>query len=337
MPETNHLPAASSSGADQTVEQLPIVDLQGFAFDDAGARRIANEVDRIFSETGFCYLSNTGVPDALMTSIFTASQAFHAQPQADKDALAINKFHRGYMAPNTSLIVTSSVATATKPNNSESLLILHEVPPGDPRFGRALQGPNQWPPNVPGFRETVTAYNAALKTLARNFSHVIARALGLKPNALDRYFENPTTFLRLLHYPSQPNAAADEFGSAPHTDYGFITILLQDAVGGLEVRKRGGGWMRATPIPGTFVLNVGDILSRWTNGRWQSTPHRVQNRTRLDRYSVPFFFDPDMAETIACLPECVPAGEAPRFEPIVYGDYLMERIDKNYQYRKTAS
>ena len=323
------------AGGEKT-DRLPIVDLENFAFDEAGAERIANDIDRIFSETGFCYLSNTGVSDVEMAKIFAASKAFHALSPADKEAVAINAYHRGYMAPKTSLIVTSSVATVTKPNNSESLLIMHEVPEDDPRFGRDLQGPNQWPAKLPAFRADVQDYVDAMLGLARRFTRLIARALGMAPDALDHFFDQPTTFLRLLHYPPQPDAADDEFGSAPHTDYGFITILLQDGVGGLEVRRRGGGWLRATPVPGTFVINVGDILARWTNGRWQSTPHRVQNRNTVDRYSVPFFFDPDMAETITCLPGCVAADEAPRFEPIVYGDYLMERIDKNYSYRKAA-
>ncbi|MDQ0470766.1 isopenicillin N synthase family dioxygenase [Labrys wisconsinensis] len=329
-------PQPAPPPADEPLQQLPIIDLQNFAFDEAGLDRIAGHVDRVFSDIGFCYLANTGVPIEQMQAVFAASKAFHAQPQAAKDTLAINDFHRGYMAPKTSVIVTSSVAKVTKPNNSESLMVMHEVAEDDPRFGQALQGPNQWPADLPGFRDTVAAYNAALQGLAQRFTQIIARALGFAPEALDRFFERPTTFLRLLHYPSHPDAAEDEFGSAPHTDYGFITILLQDGVGGLEVRRRGGGWIRATPIPGTFVVNVGDILSRWTNGRWQSTPHRVQNKATIDRYSVPFFFDPDMAETISCLPGLVPAGETPRFEPVIYGDYLMERIDKNYQYRKTA-
>ncbi|MCW6509672.1 isopenicillin N synthase family dioxygenase [Lichenifustis flavocetrariae] len=324
------------SAGDETIDRLPIVDLQNFAFDEAGADRIAKEIDRIFSETGFCYLSNTGVSDAEIARIFEASKAFHALPQADKEAVAINAYHRGYMAPKTSLIVTSSVATVTKPNNSESLMIMHEIAGDDPRFGQDLQGPNQWPDKLPAFRADVQEYVDAMLGLARRFTTLIARALGMAPDALDHFFARPTTFLRLLHYPPQPNAADDEFGSAPHTDYGFITILLQDGVGGLEVRRRGGGWIKATPVPGTFVINVGDILARWTNGRWQSTPHRVQNKNTVDRYSVPFFFDPDMSETITCLPGCVAANEAPRFEPIVYGKYLMERIDKNYSYRNAA-
>lgn len=336
MVSTSKEPADIQDGA-APADRLPIVDLENFAFDEAGAARLALEIDEIFSNTGFCYLANTGVPDDLMKRIFEVSAAFHAQPREEKDALAINTNHRGYMAPKTSLIVTSSVATVTKPNNSESLMVMHEVAEDDPRYGTDVHGPNQWPAKLPEFKATVEEYIAALEVLSRKFTHLIARALGLGPDDLDHFFGRPTTFLRMLHYPPQPDAAADEFGSAPHTDYGFITILLQDSVGGLEVRRRGGGWIKATPVPGTFVVNVGDILARWTNGRWQSTPHRVQNKNVVDRYSVPFFYDPDMMETITCLPNCVPAGEEPRFEPVLYGDYLMERIDKNYSYRKSAA
>jgi isopenicillin N synthase-like dioxygenase len=108
-------------------------------------------------------------------------------------------------------------------------------------------------------------------------------------------------------------------------------------IGGLEVRRSDGTWLPATPVPGTFVVNVGDMLSRWTNGHWQSTPHRVQNRTQVDRYSVPYFFDPAMSAMIACLPTCLAPGERPRYEPVRYGEYVMERIDKNYSYRNTAN
>jgi isopenicillin N synthase-like dioxygenase len=322
---------------DPRPEGLPIVDLEEFAFDAAGAARIAADLDRIFSEIGFCYIANAGVPRSLIDGLFEASRRFHAAPQSAKDAIAINSFHRGYMAPKTSLIVTSTVARVTKPNLSESFMLMHEVAPEDPECGQPLQGPNQWPADLPGFREAVTAYNAALEGVARRLTRLIARALGLAPAALDAWFEKPTTWLRLLHYPSQgPEPAADEFGSAPHTDYGFITILLQDSVGGLEVRRSDGTWLPATPVPGTFVVNVGDILSRWTNRRWQSTPHRVQNRAAADRYSAPFFFDPAMSSTISCLPTCVPPGEAPRYEPVLFRDYVMERIDRNYSYRHAA-
>lgn len=317
---------------------LPILDLEQFDFDEAGADRIARELDRSFREIGFCYIANTAVAPTLIDGVLTASRRFHAQTETAKNAIAINEFHRGYIAPKTSVLVTSSVAKVSKPNLSESFMVMHEVSPGDPEWGQPLQGPNQWPAGLPDFREAVMAYSGALEGVARRLTTLIARALHLSPSALDPYFEKPTTWLRLLHYPSQgPQPPADEFGAAPHTDYGFITILLQDDVGGLEVRRSDGTWLPATPVPGTFVINVGDILSRWTNGRWQSTPHRVQDRAAADRYSVPYFFDPAMSATIACLPTCITPGESPRYEPLRYGEYVMERINKNYGYRKTRA
>ena len=318
-------------------DDLPIVDLAAFTFDETGADRIAGELDRSFGDIGFCYVANTGVPLPVSEAVVAASKRFHAQDAAAKAGVSINEFHRGYLAPKTSQLVTSSVAKVTKPNVSESFMLMHEVTPEDPEWGQPFQGPNQWPADLPGFREAVTTYNAALGGLARRFTRLIARALRLPPTALDCYFEKPTTWLRLLHYPSQgPTPPEDEFGAAPHTDYGFITFLLQDEVGGLEVGRKNRSWLPATPVPGTFVVNVGDMLSRWTNGRWQSTPHRVRNLSAIDRYSVAYFFDPALSTTIACLPTCVNPGSPSKFEPVRYGDYVTERIEKNYGYRRRA-
>ncbi|HEY3912564.1 MAG TPA: 2-oxoglutarate and iron-dependent oxygenase domain-containing protein [Stellaceae bacterium] len=322
---------------DPQPEGLPVIDLERFDFDEAAAERIAGKLDRSFREIGFCYIANTGITPDLVDGVFTASRRFHAQDQDAKDAIAINRFHRGYIATKTSLLTTSSVAKVTKPNLSESFMVMHEVTPEDTAWGQPLQGPNQWPADLPGFREAVTSYNAALEGVARRLTRLIACALRLAPDALDPYFERPTTWLRLLHYPPQrPEAAADEFGAAPHTDYGFLTILAQDVVGGLEVRRSDGTWLAATPVPGAFVVNVGDMLSRWTNARWQSTPHRVQNRAQLDRYSVPYFFDPATSATIACLPTCLTPGEHPRYEPVRYGEYVVECLNRNYSYRNAA-
>jgi isopenicillin N synthase-like dioxygenase len=316
---------------------LPIVDLHGLADagDTAALQPYAAAFDAACRDHGFCTVVNHGVPQPLIDAAFAASAAFHALPLADKQRIAINAAHRGYMAMASSLIVTSSIEQATRPNLSESFMLMHEVAPGDAR--EPLDGPNQWPEQPATFRPAITAYDTALRELAQRMTRMIAVALGLEPNGLDSYFARPTTFLRLLHYPPSPPDADDrQYGSAPHTDYGFITILAQDQRGGLQVRSRDHQWIDATPIPGAFVVNIGDMGSRWTNGRWRSTPHRVINRSGTDRYSMPYFYDPSASETIACLPTCCSEADPPRYPPVRYGDYLMHRLDANYAYRNTA-
>jgi isopenicillin N synthase-like dioxygenase len=306
-------------------QSLPVID-----FDDASDEALARQLDQAFSEIGFCYFKGIGVARAVVDGVFEASRRFHAQPRAAKNALAMNKFHRGYMAPKTSIIQTSSVARVTKPNDSESFMLMHEVPENDPRFGRPLDGPNLWP-DLPGFREAVEAYEKAMHAFCLRLLSPLAIALGLPRDWFAPHFQKPTTFLRLLHYPPHAQDAADDaFGSAPHTDYGFITLLTQDRQGGLEVRRKDGTWLAAPPLDGTWVVNVADMLARWTNGRWQSTPHRVKNLSGGDRYSCPYFFDMSMDSIVEVLPTC----GTPKHPPVRYGDYLLERLDKNYAYRQ---
>jgi isopenicillin N synthase-like dioxygenase len=316
----------------QVPGSLPIIDCAGLGRDDAA---LARALDAAFRDTGFCYFRNIGVDPALTEALFAASRRFHALPDAEKRALAMNATHRGYMAPNTSVIVTSSVAAVKRPNFSESLMVMHEVAEDDARYGTEVHGPNQWP-DLPGFREAVQAYEAAMRRFCLALLRPMALALDLPADWLLPHFDRPTTFLRLLHYPPQPPESADDaFGSAPHTDYGFLTVLCQDNAGGLEVRRSDGTWLAAPPIPGTWVVNVADMLAAWTNGRWQSTPHRVRNLSGGDRFSVPYFFDMSMDSVVACAPTCTDAEHPPRMAPVRYGDYLMERLDKNYRYRQS--
>ncbi|HVC51466.1 MAG TPA: 2OG-Fe(II) oxygenase family protein [Stellaceae bacterium] len=308
---------------------LPVVDIAG-----VGA---AATLGRALEEIGFAYIVGHGVRQDVVDAAFAASRSFHALPEGLKRSLAINEWHRGFMAMATSTVVTSSVAKVTRPNLSESLMIMHE--PATPDIGRPLQGPNQWPQGLPEFRPAIEAYRAEAERVSRRIIRLIAVALGLDETALDPHFAKPTTFLRLLRYPPHPvGAGDDQFGSAPHTDYGIVTLLAQDRSGGLQVRRSDGGWIDAVPLPGAFVLNVADMLARWTNDRFVSTPHRVTNdRTSADRYSLPFFFDTDMDAVIECLPTCTGPGNPPRYEPVRYGDYLMDRLNRNYDYRKRAA
>lgn len=321
------------------MKHIPIVDLQGSLDADApAAQQSARELFEALSQIGFAYIAGHNVAPATRDAAFAASRDFHASTLAQKQSLAINAFHRGYMGMASSTIVTSTVAKVTRPNMSESLMLMHELPADDPglRAGLPMQGPNQWPDWLPGFKPAMLAYVREVDALGRHVVRLIALALGLPATALDHHFDHPTTFLRALHYPPQPPAEDEQIGSAPHTDYGIITLLAQDDSGGLQVRPRGGDWIEAPPIPDTYVLNVGDMLQRWTNGRLVSTPHRVINRSGGDRYSLPYFLDPSMDTLIECLPTCTDAAHPPQHPPVRYGDYLLERLNRNYDYRKPA-
>lgn len=322
-------------------ESIPFIDVNASYRDDAGARQtLAASLHATLRDVGFAYVTGHRVAGDLIADLRRQSELFFARPSAEKARLAINDWHRGYMAPNSSTIVTSSVAKVKKPNQSESFMALHELAEDDPDLlaGKPLQGPNQWPEGQPAFRAAALAYMAAMEDLARRLTAIIALGLGLPETTFDPYFARPTIWLRLLHYPPQP-AEDGLFGSAPHTDYGFLTLLAQDEVGGLEVRNAEGRWIPAPPVPDSFVLNVGDILARWSGGRLTSTPHRVINRSGRERYSQPYFFDPSLDAIIAPLADATGTAIDPvRFgDPVCFGDYVMERLDKNYDYRRSPT
>jgi isopenicillin N synthase-like dioxygenase len=162
--------------------------------------------------------------------------------------------------------------------------------------------------------------------------------VGEEPGFFARCFAPPSTALKLIHYPPAPQARPEDlFGIHPHTDYGFLTILAQDDVGGLQLQRVDGTWMPAPYVPGSFILNIGDILARWTNDEFSSTPHRVINRsTTADRYSIALFFDPSLDATVECLPRFSSAARPARYDPIRYGDYYTMRLDANFPGRTGA-
>ena len=196
-----------------------------------------------------------------------------------------------------------------------------------------LSGPNQWP-NLKGFRETLTAYASAMTGLGQHLITLAAEACNADPADLTPAFKNPTIWLRLLHYPPTPKKSADDlYGSAPHTDFGALTLLAQDETGGLQVQTPSGDWIDAPKINGTFMVNVGDMLNHFSNGFLKSTPHRVINRSGRERYSIPFFFDPHVNSTIKPLKG---TGD-PQFSSLNFGDFLRSELSASYNQHKKIS
>ena len=307
---------------------LDIINLAGLASGEPSAvRRVAAEIGRACRDVGFFYIRNHGVPDALLSGIFGCSQAFFASPGTVKDEFSIkrSRHNRGYVG-----IATESL-NLVHADLKEAFNIGLDLLPSDPEVvaGRPFRGVNLWP-KTPGFRETALAYFNAVWRLGIDLHLAIAADLGLPTSFFADKFDRPMATLRLLHYPPRTADQGDAPGAGEHTDYGSVTILLTDAVAGLEVRQRDGTWIKAPYMPGTFVCNIGDCLMRWSNDVYVSTPHRVTNPPGRDRYSVAFFLDPNPDALIECLSGCTEPGQAPKYPPILAADYLTQRLVATY-------
>jgi isopenicillin N synthase-like dioxygenase len=307
---------------------LDVIDLAGLGSGDPVAvRRVATELGRACRDVGFFYIRNHGVPDALLSGIFERSAAFFSAPRAVKDEFGIKKspHNRGYVG-----IATESLNLA-QADLKEAFNIGLDLPESDPEViaGKPFRGVNLWP-QTPGFRDTAMAYFNAVWKLGVDLHLAIAADLDLPPTFFADKFDRPMATLRLLHYPPRDPGQGDLPGAGEHTDYGSLTILITDDVGGLEVRRRDGEWVKAPPIPGAFVCNIGDCLMRWSNDVYVSTPHRVTSPPGRDRYSVAFFLDPNPDAMIACLPGCEAPGQKPKYAPILAADYLKQRLVATY-------
>lgn len=313
---------------------IPVIDVaRAFAGEDAAQAETASAIAAACRESGFFYVTGHGVPQAVIGRTVTEAQSFFHQPLAAKRRSAINARHRGFNALGDALMYE-----ATRPDQKEFFAIGLELPEDDPDVlaGEKLRGPNNWPADRPAFRAALTDYYEALGRCGSALMRCVALSLGAPPGFFADHYRKRLQRTQVIYYPPQPpTSEADLFGVAPHTDFGCITLLWQDDNGGLEVQERSsGGWIPAPPIAGSFVVNVGDLLGRWSNDRYASTPHRVVNRSGRERFSIATFYDPDYR---ACVdPRDFGAAEA-RYEPIQAGDHILGRIERSFGYRKTLA
>ena len=311
---------------------IPVIDLGPWIARRPGALEATARLLRgALEDIGFFVLVNHGVPQELIDQTFAEARRFHDQPLPAKLALRMNEHNNGYMMMGRYAVWTSDVNDNDKPDLNEAFFCKRERSDDDPLVaaGRRFAGPNLWPAELPGFRERVLAYTRAMDELTRRVLPVCAVALDLEPDAFDDAFAESQFSFRLTHYP--PVAAeANQFGIAPHTDANFLTFLAQSDVPGLQVRRPSGDWVDVPYVPGSYAVNSGDMMHRWTNGRVKSTPHRAVPPVGRHRYAIPFFLGPHIDTVIECLPTCRSADHPPRFAPITYADYIAWWYDANY-------
>jgi isopenicillin N synthase-like dioxygenase len=306
---------------------------------DFAASKVAWEIHKACRETGFFYVANHGVPQALVEAQFEWARQFFALPLEEKMLLHMkNSPSTAGYEPAGTQVLDSQDAAAEKapPDLKEGFYYGMELADDHPWARKKIRGfgHNQWPAALPGFREQMLAYQAALRGLGNKLLAMLARSLELPEDFFVSYYDMPNTTLGLLRYRPHPaNARPNQLGAGAHTDWGAITLLAQDELGGLEVRTVEGEWVEASPVPGTFVVNLGDLMQRWTNGLYRSNLHRVKNRsTTRERYSMPFFYGPRPDSRIECLPSCSDANNPPKFAPCTAAEHNYEMFRRSYGY-----
>jgi isopenicillin N synthase-like dioxygenase len=317
---------------------LPIIDIGGLRSPDRAARRnVAAALRKACVSNGFFYIRNHGVPEPVVAAVFAEAERFFALPAAQKADVdkAKSSANRGYEP-----LSGQTLEAGAPPDLKEGFYIGPEIAADDPRglAGKFNQGPNQWPAGVPDFRGTMERYFAEMLSLGACLMGGLALSLDLAEDHFAAFCREPIATLRLLHYPPQPaDAAPGQKGAGAHTDFGGLTLLQQDDVGGLEVfDQASGGWIHADPMPGTYVVNLGDMIARWTNDRYRSTLHRVVNSSGRERYSVPFFFVGNPDHEVRCLPTCLSPGETPKYSPTTVEAHLREMYRRTYAPAKTG-
>jgi isopenicillin N synthase-like dioxygenase len=337
----NIFKAAAARSMDEATHTIPVIDFAP-AFRDVpdGLDTVATAVRDACEQVGFFYMAGHGVAQTVIEDAFDASREFHALPLEDKMRLEINENNVGYLPVNRSMQRASTVHTNTRPNYNESFFISHERSAEHPDVlaGLPLRGRNQWPAGRDRMRAAMLAYFKALERAGERMLPVLARSLDLPSGYFAPFFENEAHInLRFLHYPPQDTQDDEQFGQAPHTDNSFITILAREEVPGLAVRLPSGEWFAPPVIPGTFLVNLGNMMKRWSNDRFLSTPHGVLNDSGTDRYSIAFFHSPNPSSVVQCLPSCTGPGNPPRYPPALYRDLILAFFDANYFHRKGHS
>jgi isopenicillin N synthase-like dioxygenase len=314
-------------------ETIPVIDLGPYFAGEPGALdRTATELRFALSRIGFYFIVNHGIARSQVQDIFRQAARFHGQPLDEKMKIRIDKHNVGYLPMKGDTLRTSVVQTVTKPNLNEALFVARDLPADHPDVvaDRRFRSPNQWPSNLPGFRDSVVAYCDAMEQLVQKLMRLYARALDLPAEYFDAPFADLQYKLRMTHYPPHAAVADDEFGIAPHTDTSFLTVLAPNDVPGLSIRTQEGNWIDAPAIPDAFVVNGGQLLLRWTNDLFLATPHRAINRTGGERYALAFFCDANIDWPIAAVPTSVGPDRPPKYSTTYYTDYMTAYQKRTY-------
>lgn len=310
---------------------LPVIDVSGLKSPSTATRKaVGEEIRAACLDLGFMYIVGHGVSSDLRAKVFTETAEFFTLPEDRKLALnmANSVGNAGYEPMRAQTLEVGS-----PPDLKEGFYIGEELSLNHPRVkaGGFNLGPNQWPGNAREFRKVMSAYYDEMLELGELLMQGVALSLRLEEKFFDDFCNEPLAGLRLLHYPPQPaNAHPDEKGCGAHTDFGGITMLMQDDNGGLQVLGADGEWIHAPPLADSYIVNLGDMVARWTNDQYRSTLHRVVNFSGRERYSIPFFYSGQLDHEVAALPGCMAEGETAKYPPTTVEAHMREMYARTY-------
>ncbi|SLN68941.1 2-oxoglutarate-dependent ethylene/succinate-forming enzyme [Roseovarius albus] len=308
----------------QSFDSIPVVDVAPL-LDGSDKMKVAKEIRWALANAGFMYVQNHGVAAEKLDNAFTQTKAFFDLPLEEKMKLHVSKSGtalRGYI---------EMFGENTDPTKTKDLKECFDLGPETPGDTTPFFGANQWPADLPEFRAAIYGYHEDMKQLSGSLLRGIALSLDLDERFFEPKMQNPISIQRLLHYPPQTGKIDESvMGIGAHTDYGNLTILAQDDVGGLQVMNRDGDWVQGPPIPGMFVINIGDLVQRLTNDVYLANLHRVVNTSGRERYSIPFFIDADYDADFAPLPSCVTPENPAKYEAVTCGKHKFGRFLESF-------
>jgi isopenicillin N synthase-like dioxygenase len=285
-------------------------------------------------DIGFFYLAGHGIPEQEFADVVTMTHRFFELPLEKKMKVhtSLSPARLGYVGRGRN---NPGNDPTRLPDIIERFHMSREILPGEPQEGRRSAGQSLWPEDaaLPGFADLMRRHLRNLCDLARQLARAFALSLELPENHFDAMYHYISANMVLNYYPpvDLANLPERQWSFSPHTDYNAFTLLYQDTLGGLEVLNSEGAWIEAAPIPGTLIVNLGDLFARWTNDLYTSSLHRVINRSAKARVSIPVFTSPNGATIIQCLETCAGPGNPPRYAPIRAEDYLKSMLDKAYE------
>lgn len=306
---------------------IPIVDIAPLR-DGSDPQGVARALHAASKGLGFIYVSGHGIPDDIIAGARRSAYRLFRAPDADKETVRVSERHRGWLGRGGAKMQDDARADL-----KESFIWGYQDEHGNTPEDHALRGANRWPAFVPELQSDAMAYFHHAHDVARHLMRGFALGLDLDEGFFLKTCSRPLSRASFVYYPAQPEEMGDQqFGVGPHTDFGVLTVLCQDSVGGLQVEDVNGDWIHAPPIEGTLIVNVADLLARWTDGAYKSTPHRVVNSSGSERLSLVLAFDPD-PETLIDAREIFGGDYQAAEQPITCGDYLVWRFGKAFSYR----